>query len=104
VLPPDAAAEPGSAVGALVAEAVGPEAAEDPDLDWRRYGPELALALFDAELNATEVDDGSGGLRREAPVPPASEQLAGAIGNPRLRDRLGLDAGLGAEVGEGGTW
>jgi serine protease len=102
VLPPEPGTEPGFAVAGLVAEAVGPEAAEDPDLDWRRYGPELALALLDAELNATEVNDDEGGVRRETPVPPVSGQLAGAIGNPRLRDRLGLDDGLGAEVGEGG--
>jgi serine protease len=99
VLPPDPGTEPGFAVAGLVAEAVAPEAAANPDLDWHRYGPELALALLDAELNAPP--DGDGGPRPEGTTLEVSENLAAAIGNPRLRDRLGLDDRLGPEVGEG---
>jgi subtilisin family serine protease len=99
VLPPDPATEPGFAVASLVAEAVAPEAAEDPELDWHRYGQELALVLLDAELNAPS--DGDGVPRPEGPTLEVSQDLATAIGNPRLRDRLGLDDELGPEVGEG---
>jgi serine protease len=99
VSPPDPGLEPGFAVAGLVAEAVSPEAADDPDLDWHRYGPELALALLDAELNAPP--GGGDGIRLEGPTPQVSQELAQALANPRLRDRLGLDDGLGPEVGEG---
>jgi serine protease len=98
VSPPDPGLEPGFTVAGLVAEAVSPEAAEDPDLDWHRYGPELALVLLDAELNAPP--DGGDGIRFEGPTLQVSEELAEALGNPQLRDRLGLDNGLGPEVGE----
>jgi hypothetical protein len=97
VLLPDPDTEPGFAVAGLVAEAVAPEAAEDPELDWHRYGPELALVLLDAELNAPP----EGEPRPEGTTLEVSEDLAAAVGNPRLRDRLGLDDGLGPEVGEG---
>jgi hypothetical protein len=96
VLPPDPRTEPGFSVAGLVAEALAPEAASDPELDWHRYGPELALVLLDAQLNAAP----QGGPRPEGTTLEVSEDLAAAIGNPRLRDRLGLDDGLGPEVGE----
>jgi len=99
--PPDPVAEPAAAVADLVAEAVGPEAVENPGLDWRRYGPELSHALLDAQLHATEAGAGADGIDREAPTPPVSADLAAAISNPRLRDRLGLDDGPGADDGLG---
>ena len=48
----------------LVAETVGVDAVPDPDLDWRRYGPELATVLLEAQLAAsagtTDTDAGTG--------------------------------------------
>lgn len=101
--------EPESAVAGLVAETVGVDAVPDPDLDWRRYGPELATVLLEAQLAAsagtTDTDAGTGEARNERTAPsrptlPVSESLAGAIGNPRLRDHLGLDDELPAGAGE----
>ena len=89
----------------LVAETVGVDAASDPELDWRRYGPELATVLLEAQLAgsfAPEDDATRHSAQDEAaagPALPLSESLAGAIGNPRLRDHLGLDDDLAAEVG-----
>jgi len=98
VLPPDPALEPGFTVAGLVAETVGPEAADDPDLDWARFGPELATALLEEQLTAPP----DGGPRPEGAAPPKmSRDLAGALGNPRLRDHLRLDDDLGGEMGEG---
>jgi hypothetical protein len=98
VQPPDPLTEPEFAVTGLVAEVVGVDAAPDPELDWHRYGPELALVLLDAQLNAASAEEGDG--RREGPTLEVSGELAGALGNPRLRDYLGLDDGLAPEVGE----
>jgi hypothetical protein len=84
---------PEFAVAGLVAETVGVDAVRDPDLDWVRYGPELANALLQAQLAAPSTSSGADGAE-EGPVPPRpglSEALASAIGNPVLRDRLGLD-------------
>jgi subtilisin family serine protease len=108
VLPPDPVAEPGVAVAGLVAETVAPEAAADPAFDWHRYGSELALALLSSQLAGTTEDDGTG-VSPEAPeapeVPgvPLSDALAGAITNPRLRDRLRLDGDLEPEVAGSGA-
>jgi serine protease len=98
VQPPDPVTEPEFAVAGLVAEVVGVDAAPDPDLDWHRYGPELALVLLDAQLNAASV--GEGDVRPEGTALEVSGELAGALTNPRLRDHLGLDDGLAPEVGE----
>ena len=109
VQPPHPLTEPESAVAGLVAETVGVDAVPDPDLDWRRYGPELATVLLEAQLAAsagtTDTDVGTGTARNEGTAPPrptlpVSESLAEAIGNPRLRDHLGLDDEPPAEAGE----
>lgn len=68
-----------SSVASLVAEAVGADAV-DQALDWHRFGPELAAAVLARRLV---------GARAQAP-PAVSESLAASIGNPRLRDWLGL--------------
>ncbi|HEY5855437.1 MAG TPA: S8 family serine peptidase [Aldersonia sp.] len=81
-----AAAGPGFSVASLIAETIGPAAADDPDLDWVRFGPELATTMLQIQLARPQ---GAG----EAAVPPAvSRQLAGSVANPRLREHLGLDA------------
>jgi hypothetical protein len=102
-VPPDPVAEDGFAVAGLVAETIAPEAV-DPEFDWHRYGPELALTMLATRLAGLADDDA--GVSPETPVPEAagpdvtvSPALAGAIANPRLRDALGLDRDLGAEVG-----
>lgn len=100
VLPPDPVADAGFAVAGLVAETIAPEAV-DPDFNWHRYGPELALVLLTARLAGSPEDEGTG-VSPETPAPEAavSPALAAAIANPRLRDELGLDRELDAEVGE----
>jgi serine protease len=101
-------------VQSLVAESIGHEAALDDSLDWHRFGPEIANALLRSQIAAAGeagLPAGEAGLRPEAPAeagPPSrvvSDRLATAVGNPRLRDWLGLDAGLEPEVGreEGGS-
>jgi serine protease len=95
---PDPLTEPEFAVAGLVAEVAGVDAAPDPDLDWHRYGPELAQVLLDAQLNAASADGSD--APRESAIPEVSGELAGALGNPRLRDHLGLDDGPAPEVGE----
>jgi hypothetical protein len=78
-------------VASLVAEVVEVPAAPDGDLDWQRYGPELAAVLLDRQLADGE----------ETPVAPAvTAELAGSLRNHRLRDWLGLDDAQ-AEVGFG---
>jgi len=106
VQPPHPRTEP-VAVAGLVAETVGADAVPDPELDWRRYGPELANVLLEAQLATSPAAgaDAAAGAPGEAAAPsrprlPVSESLAGAIGNPRLRDHLGLGDDLPAEVGE----
>jgi hypothetical protein len=74
----DAQAGDPSGVASLVAEAVGADAV-DTALDWHRFGPELSAAVL-----ARQLSD------RPAEAPPVSEPLARSIGNPRLRDWLGL--------------
>lgn len=79
-----------SGVASLVAETIGPAAADDPDLDWVRYGPELAAVLLARQLAAPDR------VARRTAVPVAvSADLARAVRNPRLRDHLGLDHGPG---------
>jgi hypothetical protein len=95
---PDPLTEPEFAVAGLVAEVAGVDAAPDPDLNWHRYGPELAQILLDAQLNAASADGSD--APRESTIPEVSGELAGALGNPRLRDHLGLDDGPVPEVGE----
>jgi hypothetical protein len=96
-LPPDAAAVSEFTVAGLVAETVRPEAADDPGLDWARYGPELATALLTEQLTAPS----DGGPAPEEPAMlEVSPDLAGSVSNHLLRDRLHLDDGLESEVGE----
>ena len=86
------AGEPGSTVTALVAETAGAEAADDTDLDWVRYGPELAAALLEQQLAAPGRGVAAG---ESGPAVPVSGELARAVRNVRLRDHLGLDDGAG---------
>jgi hypothetical protein len=75
-----------------VAETVGADAVPDPDLDWVRYGPELANVLLTERL-ATASSGASGAQHVPAvPRPRLSDALASAIGNPVLRHHLGLDS------------
>jgi len=77
-----ARASAASSVASLVAEAVGAPAVPD-DLDWHRFGPELASALLKRQL--------PGPLAEVPLAEEVSEPLARSIRNPRLRDSLGLD-------------
>jgi serine protease len=94
-LPADPRERAAVTVQSLVAETVGADAADDEVLDWYRYGPELAATLLERQLVGP-------GLQPEAVAAPpvVTEQLAGAVSNPRLRDTLGLDDDLGPEVGD----
>jgi serine protease len=71
-------------VVSLVAEAVGPDAAVDPQLDWHRFGPEIAMALLGRPSHSDSR------VHPEATAGPVSPQLAESVTNPRLRRRLGL--------------
>jgi subtilisin family serine protease len=89
----DARASAASSVASLAAEAVGSDPATDSSLDLHRYGPELANALLARQVGVARQPS-------EAPRSDViSEQLAGSIGNPRLRERLGLDQGLAPDTG-----
>ncbi|NAZ86530.1 S8 family peptidase, partial [Kineococcus indalonis] len=92
--PSDPAVRAARSVQSLVAEVAGPEAVQ-ADVDWHRFGPEIATALLVDRL---------AGLREEGPpreagaaAPPVSADLAAAVREPRLRAALGLP-------GTGGTW
>ena len=94
-------------VAELVAETVGVDAVSGTGLDWRRYGPELATALLEAQLatpsappDAMPAAAEDEAAARRHPQIPVSESLADAIDNPRLRERLGLDDGLPGQAGE----
>ena len=85
-------------VASLAAEEIGPaEALRDPP-DWYTYGPELSWLLLQRAR-----DRGAGGLVEEeaADRPVPSDDLDGAVGNPALRDALGL-GGAVSEIGESG--
>ena len=100
--PTDPRAAAGLTVQSLVAESIGPEAVPDDSLDWHRFGPEIANAVLRSQRTAPA---GEATPRPEASVealllsPVVSDRLAAAVGNPRLRDWLGLDAALEPEVG-----
>ena len=85
-------------VAGLAAEEIGPaEALRDPP-DWYAHGPELSWLL----LHRARDRRGGGLVEEEAadrPVP--SDDLDGAVGNPALRDALGL-GGAVPEIGESG--
>jgi hypothetical protein len=82
-------------VASLIAEEFEPEAAADEDLDWHRFGPEIATALL-------QVRSGGSGPQPEVTAPPVSRELADAIGNARLREMLGLDEQPSRELVRGG--
>lgn len=86
--PRDAAAH---TVKSLVTEILGPEAAGD-ELDWYRYGPEIATALLRRRLDALPPDapDAGPAPMAPAPAPTVSPELAQSITNPSLRAALGL--------------
>jgi hypothetical protein len=71
-------------VESLVEEVFGTEAV-DEQLDWQRFGPEIATAVLQARLPA-----GGGPLPEGRPAAVVTERLADAVENPVLRARLGL--------------
>ena len=89
-------------VASLAAEEIGPAAALQDPADWYRHGPELSWLLLQAPPRPA-------GRRRAAPggtgrPAVAVRDLDDAVGNPALRDALGLggpDSEAGAEVGTG---
>jgi serine protease len=96
VLPPDHGLEPGYSVAGLVAENVALEAVNDPELDWTKYGPELATAILTEQLAAPSED----GPQPEFPqFLELSNDLQGSLANPVLRDHFRLDDDLADEVG-----
>ena len=99
--PADPRASAAISIASLVAEDTGPEAAVDDELDWHRFGPEIAYALLEARLAGPPPERGE--PRPESVPPPVSARLAEAVSNPALRDRLGLDTDLPAEVGSTGA-
>ena len=89
-------------VASLAAEEIGPAAALQDPPDWYRHGPELSWLLLQARRDFRAA----GGLAPEAPADrrSPSRDLDDAVGNPALRDALGLggpDSEAGAEVGTG---
>lgn len=93
--PVDPLAREAWSVETLVAETVGPAAVPDEGLDWHRYGAEIATVLLQEQL----VPQPDEGVRAETPAPEVTAELAGVVGNPVLRDRLGFDSDLAPEVG-----
>jgi serine protease len=85
--PDDAVAREEIAVQSFVLETVGADALQD-DLDWNRFGPEIATAVLRQRLLGADA----GALRAEAPAAPASlsPELAQALQSPALRQRLGI--------------
>ena len=85
-------------VAGLAAEEIGPAAALHDPPDWYAHGPELSWLL----LRALVTGGPAGSVEEEAadrPVP--SDDLDGAVGNPALRDALGL-GGAEPEIGGSG--
>lgn len=68
----------------FIAETVGLDAVEDELFDWHRFGPEIASALLSARKTAELQEP-----REESPsLPTISEDLAEAVNNAQLRERL----------------
>jgi hypothetical protein len=101
--PADVRAAAAVTVESLVAEAIGPEAARDDELDWHRFGPELATAVLRSQLWAPAIDTSPQpeALETAAP-PPVSDRLLDEVRNPILREWLRRDLGLEPEVGQEG--
>lgn len=101
--PPDSRAAAAITVESLVAESIGPEAARDDELDWHRFGPELATAVLRSQLWAPAVDTGARPEAIEAAAPPpVSDRLVDEVRNPMLREWLRPDSGLQPDVGPEG--
>ena len=84
-------------MASLAAEEIGPaEALRDPP-DWYAHGPELSWLL----LQRARARRGGGLVEEAADRPVPSDDLDGAVGNPALRDALGL-GGAVPEIGESG--
>lgn len=85
--PDDAVAREEIAMQSFVLETVGVDALQE-DLDWNRFGPEIATALLRARLQGAETE----GVRDETvAVPPSlSPKLAQALRSPALRQQLGV--------------
>ena len=87
--PDDAVAREKIAMQSFVLETVGVDALQE-DLDWNRFGPEIATALLRARLQGRETE--AGAIREETvAVPPSlSPELAQALRSPALRQQLGV--------------
>lgn len=81
--PDDPAERAALTVRSLVAETAGSDAVEGGVTDWHRYGPELATVVLERRTALPRAG-------AAAATPATSPELAGAVGNPRLRDLLGL--------------
>ncbi|MEU7532076.1 S8 family serine peptidase [Saccharothrix sp. NPDC042600] len=80
-------------VRSLVAEAVQPEAADDPLLDWYRFGPEISHAVLAGRTAPAGASEAASSWTRPSP------RLAKAMANPALQDVFGLDLAGAPEVG-----
>lgn len=89
--PEGAAARDEIALQSFVLETAGEEALQE-DLDWNRFGPELATALLRRRLEEGGAAESEAGVRREsmAAAPSLSAELAAAVTKPALRAQLGL--------------
>jgi serine protease len=92
-------------VKSLVAEAISPQAARDDELDWHRFGPELATAVLRSQLWAAAVDTNLRPEATEAAAPPplVSDRLVDEVRNPMLRDWLRRNSGPEPELGRKGN-
>lgn len=86
--PDDAAARDTIAVQSLVLEAAGPGAIP-PDLDWRRYGPEIAAAVLRRQLS------GLGPQPELARATSLSPELASVVRGSALGEYLGVTPAAG---------
>lgn len=91
---PDPRARAAVTVASLVAETVRADAAVDENLDWHRFGPEIATVLLERQLA------GVGPQGETSADVAVTGPLAQAVTNPLLREALGLDGDLPPEVGQ----
>jgi hypothetical protein len=68
-------------------------AASDEDLDWHRFGPEIAATILRRQAESAPA------LEAMTPQPTMSGRLANAITNPKLQTFFGLNGESDFEVG-----